>query len=202
MMRNVSCVFMMLLAIFATMGMAMPGDMEEAGATAMDYRASAGYLNDTLASCSYSATCTASGVKGVCLSISSGCCSGGVVTSNLCPGSSDIRCCTDHPCKTSSGQSGSCMQTSLCSSKGKTSVAGYCTGPSDVQCCVGGSSGGISRDEVINRAQDWVNRKIPYSQSKTTDGYRQDCSGLVSMAWKSSTSGGGHTTYNMQVSRN
>ena len=32
-----------------------------------------------------------------------------------------------------------------------------------------------------------------------SDGYRQDCSGMVSMAWKSSTSGGGHTTYNMQV---
>ena len=92
------------------------------------------------------------------------------------------------------------MQTSLCHSKGKTSVAGYCTGPTDVQCCVGGSSGSISRDEVISRAQDWVNRKIPYSQSKTTDGYRQDCSGYVSMAWKSSTSGGGHTTYDMQVS--
>ena len=26
----------------------------------------------------------------------------------------------------------------------------------------------ISRSTVISRAQDWVNRKIPYSQSKTT----------------------------------
>ncbi len=57
---------------------------------------------------------------------------------------------------------------------------------------------GISRDDVINRAQDWVNRRIPYSQSAYTDGYRQDCSGYVSMAWASSTAGGGHSTYNMQ----
>lgn len=27
---------------------------------------------------------------------------------------------------------------------------------------------GISRSDVIARAQDWVNRKIPYSQSATT----------------------------------
>eukprot|EP01034_Spumella_vulgaris_P026227 gene26227-32771_t len=61
-----------------------------------------------------------------------------------------------------------------------------------------GGGGKISRDEVIARAQDWVNRRIPYSQTAQTDGYRQDCSGMVSMAWKSSTAGGGHTTYNMQ----
>jgi hypothetical protein len=30
------------------------------------------------------------------------------------------------------------------------------------------------------------------------DGYRQDCSGMVSMAWQSSTQYGGHSTYNMQ----
>jgi cell wall-associated NlpC family hydrolase len=62
----------------------------------------------------------------------------------------------------------------------------------------GKPDGRITRQEMIDRAQDWVNRRIPYSQSATTDGYRQDCSGMVSMAWKSSTSGGGHTTYNMQ----
>jgi hypothetical protein len=56
----------------------------------------------------------------------------------------------------------------------------------------------ISRNEIINRAQDWVNRQIPYSQTATTDGYRQDCSGYTSMAWKSSTAGGGHATFDMQ----
>lgn len=99
------------------------------------------YSNQTLTTgCSYEATCSASGYEGVCVSISAGCCSG-VTTSNLCPGSSDIKCCTQSRCSTPSG-SGTCMQTSLCSSKGGKSVAGYCTGPSDLQCCVTGSSSG------------------------------------------------------------
>jgi len=93
------------------------------------------YSNQTVAGCSYSATCTASGYEGVCVSISAGCCSTGTSTSNLCPGSSDIRCCTNSACSTPSG-SGSCMQTSLCSSQGGKSYSGYCVGPSDLQCCV------------------------------------------------------------------
>jgi len=51
------------------------------------------YTNETT-SCSYSDTCSVSGYSGACVSISAGCCSSGTVTSNLCPGSSDIRCCT------------------------------------------------------------------------------------------------------------
>jgi hypothetical protein len=100
------------------------------------------YSNQTLtSSCSYSATCTVSGYEGVCVSVSAGCCSG-TVTSNLCPGSSDIKCCTQPKCSTPSG-SGTCMQTSKCGSSGGKSVSGYCTGPSDLQCCVkGGSSSG------------------------------------------------------------
>jgi len=95
------------------------------------------YLNssDSLGSCSYPSTCSVSGYTGVCVSISSGCCSKGTVTSNLCPGSSDIKCCTQSTCTTSSA-SGTCMQTSLCSSKGGTSISGYCVGPTDLQCCV------------------------------------------------------------------
>jgi hypothetical protein len=90
--------------------------------------------NATLGSCSYQATCTVSGIEGVCVSISAGCCSG-TATANLCPGSSDIKCCTKNKCSTPKG-SGTCMQTSKCSG---TSVAGYCVGPSDLQCCVGSS---------------------------------------------------------------
>ena len=89
--------------------------------------------NSTLGSCSYTDTCTASGIEGICVSVSAGCCTG-TTTSNLCPGSSDIKCCTNNKCSTPSG-SGTCMQTSAC--KG-TSVSGYCTGPSDLQCCVTG----------------------------------------------------------------
>ncbi|MFF0447400.1 peptidoglycan-binding protein [Streptomyces sp. NPDC004609] len=41
-----------------------------------------------------------------------------------------------------------------------------------------------TRAEIINRAKKWVNAKVPYSMSKYwSDGYRQDCSGYISMAW-------------------
>ncbi|MFF4306386.1 peptidoglycan-binding protein [Streptomyces sp. NPDC001601] len=42
----------------------------------------------------------------------------------------------------------------------------------------------ITRTQIINRAKTWVTAKVPYSMSLYwTDGYRQDCSGYVSMAW-------------------
>ncbi|MGW4908013.1 peptidoglycan-binding protein [Streptomyces sp. NPDC004270] len=42
----------------------------------------------------------------------------------------------------------------------------------------------ITRTEIINRAKIWVAAQVPYSMSLYwTDGYRQDCSGYVSMAW-------------------
>ncbi|MGW4381714.1 peptidoglycan-binding protein [Kitasatospora sp. NPDC004531] len=41
-----------------------------------------------------------------------------------------------------------------------------------------------TRSEIMRRAQGWVDQKVPYSMSKYwSDGYRQDCSGFVSMAW-------------------
>ncbi|MEU1402155.1 peptidoglycan-binding protein [Streptomyces sp. NPDC005728] len=41
-----------------------------------------------------------------------------------------------------------------------------------------------TRTEIINRAKVWVAAKVPYSMSAYwSDGYRQDCSGYVSMAW-------------------
>lgn len=47
--------------------------------------------------------------------------------------------------------------------------------------------GSISRAEILQRAQRWVNEQVPYSQVawwSDADGvYRQDCSGYVSMAW-------------------
>lgn len=100
-------------------------------------QAMAYYSNSTskLGICSYSATCNAGGKEGVCVSISSGCCSGGTDTSGLCPGSSDIRCCTAPTCSTPAG-TGSCLDTSACSSQGGKSYSGYCAGPSNLQCCV------------------------------------------------------------------
>ncbi|CAL9455245.1 hypothetical protein SUDANB96_02541 [Streptomyces sp. enrichment culture] len=41
-----------------------------------------------------------------------------------------------------------------------------------------------TRAEIINRARTWVAAKVPYSMTAYwSDGYRQDCSGFVSMAW-------------------
>ncbi|MEU2307376.1 peptidoglycan-binding protein [Streptomyces misionensis] len=41
-----------------------------------------------------------------------------------------------------------------------------------------------TRDAIIKRAKSWVTAKVPYSMNRYwTDGYRQDCSGYVSMAW-------------------
>jgi hypothetical protein len=41
-----------------------------------------------------------------------------------------------------------------------------------------------TRTDIIKRAKVWVAAKVPYSMSDYwSDGYRQDCSGYVSMAW-------------------
>lgn len=85
----------------------------------------AGYeLDAELTGCSYSDTCVVNKLigtdyEGVCVSVSGGCCSG-TTTSGLCPGSSDIQCCTQNKCSTPYG-SGTCMQTSAC---GGTSYSG------------------------------------------------------------------------------
>uniref|UniRef100_UPI00157F98F4 peptidoglycan-binding protein n=1 Tax=Streptomyces spongiicola TaxID=1690221 RepID=UPI00157F98F4 len=42
----------------------------------------------------------------------------------------------------------------------------------------------MTRADIMSRAKRWVNAKVPYSMSGYwADGYRQDCSGYVSMAW-------------------
>ncbi|WP_435841907.1 peptidoglycan-binding protein [Streptomyces fragilis] len=41
-----------------------------------------------------------------------------------------------------------------------------------------------SRGEIIERARRWTEAGVPYDMERTwADGYRQDCSGFVSMAW-------------------
>lgn len=41
-----------------------------------------------------------------------------------------------------------------------------------------------TRAEIIRRARKWVAARVPYSMYRYwSDGYRQDCSGFVSMAW-------------------
>jgi hypothetical protein len=41
----------------------------------------------------------------------------------------------------------------------------------------------ITRQEIMARAKRWVDLRIPYSNDFAFEGYRQDCSGFVSMAW-------------------
>lgn len=103
---------------------------------ALDTAADESSGNATLTStCSYTASCTVSGVAGVCVSISAGCCNTGTKYSGYCPGSSDIECCIKPTCTTPYG-SGTCQATSACSG---TSYSGYCAGPSSMECCVGSS---------------------------------------------------------------
>lgn len=46
----------------------------------------------------------------------------------------------------------------------------------------------IDRATIINRAKLWLDAQVPYSMSEYwTDGYRQDCSGYVSMVWNLGT---------------
>ncbi|MFK8910820.1 peptidoglycan-binding protein, partial [Streptomyces sp. YS-3] len=46
----------------------------------------------------------------------------------------------------------------------------------------------VTRADIINRAKKWVAAQVPYSMEKYwSDGYRQDCSGFVSMAWNLGT---------------
>lgn len=42
----------------------------------------------------------------------------------------------------------------------------------------------LTRHQVMKRASSWIVKKVPYSQRGTFKGYRRDCSGFVSMAWK------------------
>ncbi|MFI9603678.1 peptidoglycan-binding protein [Streptomyces sp. NPDC052043] len=41
-----------------------------------------------------------------------------------------------------------------------------------------------TRSKIVSRAKKWLDARVPYSMSRYwRDGYRQDCSGFVSMAW-------------------
>jgi len=46
----------------------------------------------------------------------------------------------------------------------------------------------ISRNTVLSRAQTWMDVLVPYSQTTYYHGYRTDCSGYVSMCWKTGMS--------------
>ncbi|MEU8923552.1 peptidoglycan-binding protein [Kitasatospora sp. NPDC048545] len=47
-----------------------------------------------------------------------------------------------------------------------------------------GTAQPVTRAQIIRRAQSWVDQSVPYGMGHYwSDGYRQDCSGFVSMAW-------------------
>lgn len=46
-----------------------------------------------------------------------------------------------------------------------------------------GGGGSVTGATAVARAQVWVNNGIPYNQGATYQGFREDCSGYVSMAW-------------------
>jgi len=45
-----------------------------------------------------------------------------------------------------------------------------------------------ARKEAIQRGFSWLDAGVSYSQSRSYQGYRTDCSGFVSMCWKTGTS--------------
>jgi len=52
-----------------------------------------------------------------------------------------------------------------------------------------------ARATMITRAEDWVSHHVPYNQGADYGGYREDCSGYVSMCWE--TAKPGYTTFTM-----
>jgi len=55
----------------------------------------------------------------------------------------------------------------------------------------------VERATMIARAQTWVDAKVPYNQGATYGGYREDCSGYVSMSWE--LAGPGLTTQTLDT---
>jgi len=53
----------------------------------------------------------------------------------------------------------------------------------------------ISSAEVMQRANAWLDAKVPYNTGGVWNGYREDCSGYVSYCWASG--GPGHSTSTM-----
>jgi hypothetical protein len=62
----------------------------------------------------------------------------------------------------------------------------------------------LTRAQILERAENWVAAKVPYSMtSYWKDGYRQDCSGFVSMAWGLNTNAwtGDLASYGVRITR-
>lgn len=60
---------------------------------------------------------------------------------------------------------------------------GLFAAPGPASAAIPQSPRGWDRASVLQNAQRWVDLGVPYSQVSWFRGYRQDCSGFVSMAW-------------------
>jgi Ricin-type beta-trefoil lectin domain len=58
------------------------------------------------------------------------------------------------------------------------------------QIWISNNAGGpeTNNSDIVQRAKAWVDQGIRYNQSAWYQGYRQDCSGFISMAWRLPTS--------------
>lgn len=95
-------------------------------------------------------------------------------------------------CTVTTGSSGHRSDGS-CIKDNKTFVQANEVAPDPVDTSAPNEEGEKDREEIIRRAQSWVERGVPYSmEAYTTDPngkmYRTDCSGFVSMAWGLDTS--------------
>jgi hypothetical protein len=84
------------------------------------------------------ATCSANGVDGTCIDVSSCAAMPGYSsTADLCPGADNIQCCTPPPSCSVNGVTGTCIDTTLCASLGTgyVSTPDFCDGPDNIQCC-------------------------------------------------------------------
>jgi len=81
------------------------------------------------------AQCQVGGVAGGCTDTTTCANINGLSTSHLCPGASNIQCCTPVTCSTGSA-SGTCISTTMCTADHGTSYAGHCAGAANIQCCV------------------------------------------------------------------
>ncbi|MEV6007206.1 peptidoglycan-binding protein [Streptomyces sp. NPDC051976] len=62
----------------------------------------------------------------------------------------------------------------------------------------------LTRAQILDRAESWMSARVPYSMTAYwKDGYRQDCSGFVSMAWGLGSSAwtGDLAAYGVRITR-
>ncbi len=121
----------------------------------------------------------ASGVPGECVSTSACSSSGGSSTAGLCPGASDIQCCTYPTC--SGG--GRCGPETVCTG---TTVSGICPGPSSIKCCQG-QRGQLSGYDYIQSAR--LRQITDAVRSRGLSPARQACLAAVATALVESYSG-------------